>query len=108
MKFNDWLMNVFAPLFGGANQSQKGERESHMKEFCEAVLTSPALTKASLEKLSALPAVDWASLWSLMLKYGAPMVVTVLEDVIPMLPVGAVWKDLIEMVVASLAKKFGA
>ncbi len=75
-----------------------------MQSYCEAVFTSPQLSDKALGALGGMTAVDWASLWSLILAHGAPIVVAAIEAVIPTLPIGAIGKTIISAVVAELAK----
>ena len=74
------------------------------QEICSAVLSTPALSASALGKLSAVAGVDWAHLWTLIQQYGGPLVIQVLEKVIPLLPIGASWQMLLQMILAELAK----
>ena len=98
---DNWLSKAFAPLFGA---NQVSTKEELMQAYCQAVLSSPALSAPALGKLNAMEGMDWSSLMSLFLTYGAPAVVKVLEDVIPTLPIGAGWQALLVAVISELAK----
>jgi hypothetical protein len=80
-------------------------KESEMsKRFCTAVFDSPKLSDSAARAVSALDTSGWSSLWSLILQYGAPIVVQAVEAVVPALPIGAGAKVIIAAVVAEIAK----
>lgn len=104
-KLLDWLDKIFGAIVSPKFPlSKERESESKMKECCKSILCSPALSATATSALEALPGVDWAALFSLFVKYGAAVVIPVLEQVIPTLPVGALWQTLLAAVLSELAK----
>lgn len=74
------------------------------QKLCHAVFNSPQLSDAAFRGLAALDSSSWSQLWSLILQYGAPVVVKVVEAVVPALPIGATGKVILGIIVAELEK----
>lgn len=75
---------------------------------CKAALTSPALSGSAWTKLAALSGINWSVLWHLMLQYGGPAVVGILEELLAKLPLDATWQQLLANLIEKLVAQFGA
>ena len=78
-------------------------------EACMAVLTTPTLSSGAVNKLHLLNgvgAIDWTTLWPLILKYGA-LAVQALEEILPLIGVGTPWTEILSAILAALTKLTG-